>query len=103
MRSGFAFCCCDFVASSFFSTLLAFWLILGIATEKTHGICLISLFDSFFLFFFLLNFVYKNLIIYIKSLMARPSRAGDTLACAQTPLTPWFQAPVFQGGGFGEA
>ena len=87
----------------FFSTLSAFWLTLGILTEKTYGFCIISLFDSFFFFFSVLDFVYKNLIIYIKSLMASQSRVGDTLACAQTPLTPWFQAPFFQGGDFGEA
>ena len=70
-------CCCDLLATSFFSTVSAFWLTLGILTEKTYAFCIISLFRSFFFNLILLKKPYYLHQIRLTGL----SRAGETLTC----------------------
>ena len=68
-------------------------------TCKTHMFCIILLFRSFF--FFLK--IFKNTCNLQQIRLTGLSRAAEMLTCAQTSLFTTFQAPFFQGGGFGDA
>ena len=72
---------------------------MSILDSKTHMFCSISRCRSLFVFLIVLQ-NHCNLQ-HIHTFGA--SRVGETLTCKKTALFTMFQAPFFQGGGFGEA